>query len=69
MNKELMTNEMYKNILENKNISISSNIKKECEKLYDDIIHLKTTVKIALITADGAKTHIYKNYSEDLKKN
>jgi len=68
MNKELLTNEMYKNILENKNISISSNIKKECEKLYDDIIHLKTTVKIALITADGAKTHIYKNYSEDLKK-
>lgn len=57
-------------LLNNKNFSISSNSKKEAELLFDWIIHLKTDVKIALITKDGAKdnrNHIYNQYNENLK--
>jgi hypothetical protein len=54
-------------LLNNKNFSISSNSKKEAEILFDWIIHLKTDVKIALITKDGAKDNKCNQYNENLK--
>ena len=66
-NYERQKNEMIQDIQNNKNISVSSNSKKEAEKLYDLLITTKTSLKIALITKDGAKDNKNKEYSENLK--
>ena len=62
--------DIINSLLNNKNFSISSNSKNEAELLFDWIIHLKTDVKIALITKDGAKDNrnvINNQYNEKLK--
>lgn len=59
--------DIINSILNNKNFSISSNSKKEAERLYNWIKHLKPLYKIALITKDGAINNDITTYNEDLK--
>ena len=53
---------------ENKNLTISSTIKKKAVKLYDDILTANKNIKMAIITGEGAIDTNNKKWSKSLKE-